>query len=273
MIYLRLAGGLGNQLFQLGAAIKLSKVNGAEIRISTLGLSAYSEIRTVGLFQIIEVASHPCKIDLSSNSISLIADKIRIGRWIPIVGISDRNIISSSKGYIPNTLFLDGYFQDFWKKEEFLELIDGLKPLLKREKLKDVRIDQNDLLVHFRGGDFINHPDLSVVDFEWFKRSVRHALNKNEYVSHIKILSEDESSAFKLKDYLEGKICRPISVIHSETICSDFNLISSASLKIISNSTFAFWGHALGDGIAYSPPLVRKGVSRKWALKNEFFIQ
>ena len=55
MIQTRLAGGLGNQLFQFAASIAISKIYNSEIFLYTEGLKKYAVHRDFGIDKILRI--------------------------------------------------------------------------------------------------------------------------------------------------------------------------------------------------------------------------
>ena len=248
MLFSRMVGGLGNQLFQIAACLKYRK-RGEKVIISFLG-DIHIPKRNNCLNSIFEIPNW-LNFDSSNNinfATKFIAKKsatLRFGSYLPYISINDRNW--SSRNYrssIKKVLFLDGYFNQNWTytnlKNAFMQL--NLKPIELKEEYCE--ICKNDVVIHIRGGDFLKISNLNICKLDYYKKSIKYALSKG--YSTFKIISEDQNYGKKILQELKSCFLDlKISMVKSESIKNDFNIIRSSKFAILSNSTFSWWASFL----------------------------
>ena len=118
MLFSRMVGGLGNQLFQTAALLKYRR-EGEKVIISFLG-DIHIPRRENCLNYIFEIPKwlyldNSSKLSLSTKFLARISAGLRFGSFLPLISINDRNF-NSKNYYIPSKkiLFLDGYFNKKW---------------------------------------------------------------------------------------------------------------------------------------------------------------
>ena len=164
---------------------------------------------------------------------------------MPLIGINDRNFNYQKSNFLSQKfLFLDGYFNQNWKYRELNSLFSilKLKPILLND-YKQKLCNQN-VIVHIRGGDFLSIKNLNICKLNFYKKSIEYALSKG--LNTFTIISEDKRYGKAV--IKELKKCLPdlrISIMKSDSIKNDFNLIRSAKFAILSNSTFSWWASFL----------------------------
>ncbi|MDC1255763.1 alpha-1,2-fucosyltransferase [Paracoccaceae bacterium] len=224
MIYLRLHGGLGNQLFQLATAISLAS---GKILIDDRSLSSYRSKRQNGLPSVLNL---PDWIEFQKINLT----KLRLPRFINNrYLVSDQTPELTAKQYCKLKV-IDGYFQD-GLTVSFAEQVKHVRPLLKSIKTGD--LTQNQCVIHIRGGDFFttNSPILGP---NYYLRQINLMLENG--INKFVITTDDKKYATKIlnesgRDYQ----------FHDGTVAEDFSLLKNASNKILSNSTFSVWANAL----------------------------
>jgi len=143
-------------------------------------------------------------------------------------------------------LFFDGYFIHNWLYEQLNELFSQLKlrPIsLNREHIK---ICNENVIIHVRGGDFLKIKHLNICDSYYYKKAIEYALRKG--FNTFKVISEDRQYAKEIiKEMKKYFIDLKISILKSNSIKNDFNIIRSSNLAILSNSTFSWWASFLSN--------------------------
>jgi len=248
MIFSRIVGGLGNQLFQTAACLKYRNPR-EKVIISFLGHIHIP--KRINCLDSIFVRpdwlyfDNSNDLNVTTKFVAKTSASIRLGSYLPFISINDRNF--SSRNYrssIKKILFLDGYFNQNWTynslKNAFMQL--KLKPIeLKEEYLQ---ICNKDVVIHVRGGDFLTIPNLNICNLEYYKKSVSYAMSKG-YCS-FKLISEDQKYGKEiLKEIKKCFIGLKIQMLNSNSIKNDFNLIRSSKLAILGNSTFSWWASFL----------------------------
>jgi hypothetical protein len=229
MIYLRLAGGLGNQLFQLAAAITISNKTNIPIRIYSKSLNKYEVSRDFKL----SFLGYTDSINI--NTIHKIILRYRLVKFLSFFSnsfISDTNFNLKK---LKKTIYLDGYFHNLNEIELGMKILK--KSFFKIEidnilKKINLNIDfENDLAVHVRRGDYLTKKNKKIykkLGYKYYSSSLKKIKYNNIYIFCTeKIdfnldLNQKEMYLYNLNDI------------------EDFMLMSKFKKLIISNSTFAF---------------------------------
>ena len=250
MLFSRMVGGLGNQLFQTAALLKYRRQK-EKVIISFLG-DIHIPKRVNCLRSIFEMPDwlyfdNSRKLNLLTRLLARSSAGLRFGSYLPLVGINDRNF-NHKKSYFfsKKLLFLDGYFNqgyDYAELHYLFSLLKLKKIKLNKEKLK---ICNQNVVIHIRGGDFLSINNLNICKFAYYKNSIEYCLSKG--AKTFLVICEDQSYAKhiikELKNYFSDL---QISLLKSDSIKNDFNLIRCSKLAILSNSTFSWWASFLSN--------------------------
>jgi hypothetical protein len=273
MIYLRLSGGLGNQLYQIAAAslISHSAVKPRGVIPLIDGLTKYKQPRQPDSIKILEINEWLLQPQSFNKNIwTRLAIDVRAGRWLPFWGISDRNFWKINLHNIKNNYILDGYFQHGWTQAKFSRALNKM-PVAPISISAKNRIAINEVIIHIRGGDFLHLPRFQIVDAQFYIRAVHQA--KEHGFNRFAVISDDPAYANTICSEIRRSVPRiDIRLIpQGETTLIDFDTLRSASARIIGNSTFAWWASAFGSktSITWSPPMFAKGDYRDFFLSNE----
>ena len=248
MLFSRIVGGLGNQLFQTAACLKYRKQK-EKVIISFLG-DIHVPKRVNCLNYIFERPNwlyfdNSPYLNLPTQFIAKTSASLRFGSYLPLISINDRNFSSINyRSSAKNVLFLDGYFNQKWS---YLTLKKAFSQL----KLRQIELDKvslqtckKDVVIHVRGGDFLTIPNLNICDLKYYKKSISYAISKGYY--SFKLITEDQIYGKEiLKEIKKSFIDLNIQMLNSDSIKNDFNLIRSSKLAILSNSTFSWWASFL----------------------------
>ena len=248
MLFSRIVGGLGNQLFQTAACLKYRKQK-EKVIISFLG-DIHVPKRVNCLNYIFERPNwlyfdNSPYLNLPTQFIAKTSASLRFGSYLPLISINDRNFSSINyRSSAKSVLFLDGYFNQKWS---YLTLKKAFSQL----KLRQIELDKvslqtckKDVVIHVRGGDFLTIPNLNICDLEYYKKSISYAISKGYY--SFKLITEDQIYGKEiLKEIKKSFIDLNIQMLNSDSIKNDFNLIRSSKLAILSNSTFSWWASFL----------------------------
>lgn len=276
MIYLRLAGGLGNQLFQLAAATHLSALKNDRVTLVHDGLTRYSSARNSESIRLFAPEFLDGFDSLPRNHPwSLLLDRSRLGRWLPVWGINDASFAQVAAGVrrVPHgSLFMDGYFQAGWRFENLMSVAMRMRGAL----IHPVHLpDQTSrtLLLHIRGGDFLKVPLHQVVDLAYYEHAVREMTRAGAVFDRCLCVTDDHGHASSLLHALREKVRLPDVVIRmpAQDPLDDFRLIGAHPWRIIGNSTFSWWAALLGrhDGLLISPKQFTRERDRDLCLPFE----
>jgi len=243
-------GGLGNQLFQTAAFLKY-RSRGEKVIISFLG-DIHIPKRENCLNYIFEnpdwlYYDNSKKLNLFTRFIARSSAGLRFGSFLPYIGINDRNFsLKNSNFYNKKILFFDGYFNNNWDYEQISGLFRKLKLRPINLNKEEIKICNDNVIIHVRGGDFLKIKHLNICDTYYYKKAINYALKKG--FKNFKVISEDQAyGKFIIKEMSKYFVDLKISILKSNSIKNDFNIIRSSNLAILSNSTFSWWASFLSN--------------------------
>lgn len=249
MLFSRMIGGLGNQLFQTAAFLKYKK-NNEKVIISFLG-DIHVPKYNCCLNEIFEIPNwlyfdNSRNLTLFTKLLARSSASLRFGSYLPLIGINDRNFYKKNFLFCDKkVLFFDGYFQN-WQYEKLKQLFSQLRLksiILKRE---DLKICNENVLIHIRGGDFLKIKNLNICKVDYYKKSINYFFSKG--LTNYKVVCADQKYGKKIIEELKNNfIDLNISLINPKSISDDFNIIRSSKLAILGNSTFAWWASFLSS--------------------------
>lgn len=242
MINVRLAGGLGNQIFQLACALRYAKYDIEKIRLRVDDLSKYKTPRKFELPKLFDLTLNFCK---PSSSLLL---KTRLARFLKFTPcfVNDKNYLM--KREYPH-LYLDGYFQF----EQDWELLAPAAIYLQQVLNEKYSLQKtNNLVIHARGGDFLNNENSRSHQYEFYEK----VLNRHELApfSTGELYCSDQVYAQDIVKYFAGNgIDLHYRASGDDDWEADFKRLMSAKLLIGSRSTFAWWASLLGEVNCFFP--------------------
>ena len=235
MVVIRLAGGLGNQIFQMGAALLLLQERGkknTKLLVDDTALSSYFSSRESELINFFQ-------FDESVQFKKVFYTKFRLPKIITNqFFVSDKNYPSSLKCDF-SYMLLDGYFQDCFKQNQFEKMTAILRS--KFITIINKPLDYSSVVIHIRGGDFISLGWDSICNYEYYQSAIDF-FKKQHGISNFIVVTDDRFYASKLMQSL-GVKC----VFTNGNAESDFHTISKYPNRILSSSTFSFWASVLGE--------------------------
>jgi hypothetical protein len=251
---LRLAGGLGNQLFQISKAISICSES-RDIFISTKHLIKYAVAHEFATNQIISLESFGCASNFDDYILSLRLPKLFTWNKWGLCLISDKNDMCNKEHQQYG--IIDGYFQD-----SDIKRLENLKPFLRQnESIEEI------IAVHFRGGDFfkLGHTKFEINKFyeDAIESALDYGLSRKIY-----LVTDDPALAKSIESL------KRIEIVDGNVGCH-FNLIRKARIKIYNNSTFSLCAAALGDKetLCFTTGKNISGLMRNSFLDNERIIQ
>lgn len=273
MIYLRLAGGLGNQLFQVAAASLYSQWINQSVSLIKDGLSRYDSPRELLFSQILQPKDGSWYFSNPNSLIGICSGRIRLGRLpIPVLSVNDRHIsrpIHSVTFRLPR--FMDGYFQQFWTYELFCKALSGFS-IRSLPKNRPLSLENNRVAVHIRGSDFLKVKGFDLVDSSFYLNCFSEAIASG--YNYFDVYTDDLVYSESILSPIRSRYpCISIEVASSGSVLDDFYGIRSASARIIGNSSFAWWAAALSQGgPTWSTPYIVEQRRRPFALDGEIHV-
>ena len=263
MIITRLAGGLGNQIFQLGAGLLLrNKLKNTSLIIDDTHLSSYDVKRENELIHFFSLEN----VRFKKNFLTKFRLPIKLSfksSFCPFVG--DKNFQYIKNNIKLSNYILDGYFQESITQDDFNEEIMILKQILNYQ----LKLNENGCVIHIRGGDFVKLGWNSVTPKEYYINAMKKMV-QNYDIEKFYIVTDDKEYA--------NSILKDLDFTYEfigKSMKEDFYLIGSFRYRILSSSTFALWASALGDNedsVVIAPELWTPNRKREVFLPNEIRI-
>jgi hypothetical protein len=244
MIYIRFAGGLGNQLFQLAAGLEVQHKTNLPICIYIDALSKYHTKRKPLILEFIGSSKQICHCKPSWKTYLL---KKRVGKllfqFLFPFSINSKTILKFKQSL--NFYLIDDYFQDINKIPNGME---KLKSIITQRMVADNKIknivknvlnvtDQNQIAaLHIRRGDYIDKryissfPSLCETYYE--NAIIKFGINIKKLI----VFSDDPEIQFGF--FSNYEIIR-VSNLHLNDV-QEFLLMSVFNNIVIANSTFSF---------------------------------
>jgi hypothetical protein len=225
--YIFFSGGLGNQLFQMGAYLKLRE----KYPLITVDLTALNFPIRGETKRAYELGDYI--YDNVENGSLLRRYMLEVSRKIRAPFLSYETLDLDSVWYY-------GYFQ----KKEYAA---ATKNYLNDIKFINIEKIKNNFAFHFRLGDFVNNRKASKLSGVIDESYILNALKLVPENCQIDVFSDEPKKA---KEILEGLGGKNININFSEhkknTPWEDIKEISTYKNVICSNSTFSYWGAYLG---------------------------
>lgn len=249
MIYVRIRGGLGNQLFQYSAARSLADRLNVNLGLDTREYNAGSPFE-MGLkhFNIRAEFNPKGLIKHRKNGFSKYILDIALGNHKNVYkenNLSFNNLFHS----LPNKTYLKGY----WQSEKYFEnnqknIFKDLQIIAPQSKKNIKTLENisktNSVSLHIRRGDYVTNSAYNMkhgtCSLDYYKKSVDYlskSLNKNFTIF---AFSDDPEWVFKnLKLPMDIQFIEHNS---SKKNYEDLRLMSQCNHNIIANSSFSWWG-------------------------------
>ncbi len=267
MIIVRLSGGLGNQMFQYAAALRLAHVHDAVLKIDTSRLDKTEPLETpreyeLGCFRITAGKAAAGERELCGD----LAEKSRK----PLFRVLRKcGFLPSNNGFryyrersfsfdgrvlrLPDNICLDGY----WQCEKYFRdirdtitseftLRDG--PAGKNARLAEQIEACNSVSLHVRRGDYVANPAAAhfhgVCGLDYYSGAIEE-IKKRVVAPHLFVFSDDpEWAATNIRSDI------PVTFAdHNGTGDGgrDLDLMRLCKHNIIANSSFSWWGAWLNE--------------------------
>lgn len=262
MIISKLMGGQGNQMFQYAAGLALAQRHNTEFLVDINYLKDKSkryfrhENRDYELNMFNLSAKLATDMQISKFTVPRQGNKYiyhlkkRIFREHNVFDAKDI-VVPCHLLDLPGNSYLQGYFQNpgFFSniKERVRAEFTFINPLpdCYQPILKEIQLN-NSVCVHFRRGDFVNHPILDIIDLKFYYRAIELLAEKMDSPK-LFIFSDDISwcqENFKPRKIRIEFVNQFLSGSDSEY---HLQLMVACKHFIIPNSTFSWWGAWLSN--------------------------
>lgn len=287
-------GGLGNQLFQLTAAISIAKEckieilkgfgNGRETIEGDLEIESYDLPSNVNIddrrnYFISKLCSYLLSRNLLKNKKTSQKMFISFARLIVTLYFSTvffqtiRLSILSDIGYDEKfdqkANFILGYFQSpKWFTFDAVEKIKNMRPKIIPKNLKlhlETAARDKPVILHLRLGDY-KFEDFGTLNHQYYSEALEK-LGIEREVKPIWLFSDEPGEAYtiinQVRKYPDVKVMESYNLNSAQVL----ELMRSGRDYIIGNSTFGWWGAFLNDSqnkmVIYPNPWFKSGVTPK----------
>ncbi len=263
MIYLRLCGGLGNQLFQLAQALSRCEMRPEKIRIYSGDLGSYEVPRSYELDKL---------FNLSFSTSGPYSSAFLASRIVKIVSMN--NIFINDKNYFPiyrsrwPVCFLDGYFQF---EQNWDDIRDSIE-FMRKNLLRGIVVpNKSGLVVHARGGDFLLDGKSHQHQISFYQNCLPFLAERG--LNSGILYCSDAEYGLTIKTFFKEEGIDLEFVSNSDASWEDdFKKMANAALLIGSRSTFCWWASVLGRVTSLFPSDFHIGTKRKLFHPNEVII-
>lgn len=251
MIFIRLSGGLGNQLFQLCAGLVLSKKVNMDYSFYLEGLKSYNTPRSFMLGEIADELGIKEKGGEVPFLCRLIV-KYRVNKIITFFSwnINENNLERPN----PSSFYIvDDYFQSVQFIEHTIAEIRFIVNKICKQKyfLQDVLLKikefaSNEIIVlHIRRGDYINVKEnknlFCFLDKEYYQKGIEEMSINIPY--YLIFSDETDEAKINIGNWENVLLARDFELSDFE----EFLLMTQFSNYIIANSTYSFWAATLSN--------------------------
>jgi hypothetical protein len=227
-IVIKLAGGVGNQLFQYCLGRRLADKNNDRL---LLDASYYQK------------AKH-CKYELDRFN-------IRVDNPTPEDNTRQYQLVQeNTMSFIPEVLELKGdiILQGYWQNPKYIEqyLVEELSFTKGNVSIS------NRLGIHVRGNDYKGWKKFDVCTYEYYNKAFKKVKKYIDGYTHIEVFTDDIPYA----RYLLWDIAQEANLTYLDIpdTVEAMKQLAWCNQKICSNSTFAWWACTLGvSGMFYFP--------------------
>lgn len=274
-----LRGGIGNQLFQVAAAIFFAKETNLKTVLVNQGTPLLNLRQITDVSNLTEDSFYLRSMTFSPlRLLGAQAGKIfrglgnHIGDLHPFISVSVRQYRSTTVGYdprlteiTPGTIVL-GYFQTWRYFTAVRDQLPGraFEPADPSNWYKTMleRINSTDILaIHVRQGDYAKVDEIGVLPLGYYSKALKLLKSSGSDWEEVWVFSDEPDAARKLLEQeLAGTIAHYVEAPLESPDFESLLLMSNARQLITANSTFSYWAAILGrpgKRVVYPDPWFR----------------
>ena len=249
MIYSRIRGGLGNQLFQYSVARSLADKLNTDLGLDTRDFDQHSPY-SVGLknFNIRAEYNPPCMIRHKKDGI--------IRYMVDIALFKHKNVYKEPHLYFDKNVYSlpdKSYLKGYWQSEKYIEknktnilndlTITNLQSF-QNKRISEKIADTKSVSLHIRRGDYVSNTAYNVThgtcSLSYYKNAINHLIKKIGEDFTVFAFSDDP-------EWVLSNLKLPVDIQFitnnsSEHNYEDLRLMSECKHNIIANSSFSWWG-------------------------------
>ena len=264
-VYLRIVGGLGNQLFQYSYALACARSQGRQLIVNTYYQNHF----------IHPLARDSAKREFVLDRLGILADDVRV------VNRKEKNIldillklhvlryrlIRSVANNVVSVDFLDDYYSSGRDFVHSKKIVNEIKAIYYERNQSESETGEA-CFVHVRAGDLLNQPSNPKCSVDYYKNAFD--LMEKYSVKKYNVITEDVEYA---KTVLPKDKRWKIEYRKSDTEINDFKSLTKSKYIISANSTFSWWAAMLSDCILFvSPPFFYRCGDKPAGQNNEVIV-
>jgi hypothetical protein len=248
-LYVKIHGGIGNQLFQIASGYGIAKkynklliiVN--DNNVETFNHNSYLNVYIDNIFRDNFLMINEEHLDKSIITYS------EINNIVDCFTYDDKIIENSKINGVEQDIFLHGYFQNekYFKdyKHNILNLFKN-ESIISELKRKYIHLNHS-FFIHVRRGDYAFNNLYEIYHQKYFWKSFKYIEeNKNIIKPHFYILSDDIECCKQFEMF--NTFCPRKTFIENESALNSLYIMSLCSFGgICSNSTFSWWGSYMNE--------------------------
>lgn len=251
MIISKILGGLGNQMFQYAIAKSIANKNKDVFKLDISGFDTYKlhngyRLNCFNIDETIATKDDVISLKGNENLFFKLLKKLKVHK---VKTYYKEKEITVFDDYVfkYEDIYLDGYWQNelYFNnvRDDLLKEFTIKKELSQKMTLLLQKIKASESVsVHVRRGDYLNHPDVGVLDVQYYKSAVKYIKGKTKSPVFF-IFSNDLDWCKKNFSFIED--C--VFVEHGTSDIEDITLMSNCCHNIIANSSFSWWGAWLNN--------------------------
>ena len=249
-VFIRLQGGVGNQLFQYAAGVAvagvrnvrvLSRAPKPQLSLDELAPGVLRNASRVDLLAIGQVDGYTQRHIQRVLRRGLRGRRLRAEGLVCSQGDLDHESMSV-RTYTRRPIIMQGYFQDpSWYEPADDTVVRQLLEHAPPEWEAALRLEY--AVISFRRGDYM--PLGWCVEMDYYHRSLEH-LDRN---LPLVVVGDDRSFALSFANNLAQRGWKVIEppVLHENPSINDFWVIAAARDVVMSNSSFCWWATRVGE--------------------------
>jgi hypothetical protein len=264
MIYTRLHGFLGNQMFQYAAAADLAARLGVEVALDPRRAMAKGQGNLTEVFDLPVAAPSNLPPDQNQRPVAYTAWRY-LGR---------KPVLRREKtlGYAPaiRTWGDESYLHGYWQSEQyFANVIDHLRDVFvmtppmspQNAEMAQQIAEGQSVALHVRRGDYVALGASAVCDQAYYTAALKTVTDGLADSPKVFVFSDDPAWA---RDNLEVPFDKVVVDLNGrDTAYEDMRLMSLCKHNIIANSTFSWWSAWLNQN-----PSKRVTAPARWFGNN-----
>jgi hypothetical protein len=248
-IYVKIHGGIGNQLFQIASGYGISRKHNKILIIvndnnpNTFNHNSSLNVYLENIFRDQFLMINEDKLD------KIVATYSEINNIVDCFSYNDKIIENSKINNTEQDLFLYGYFQNekYFRdyKHEIIKFFKN-ESIISELNKKYIHLNHS-FFIHVRRGDYVGNNLYQIYTGKYYWKSYSYIKNDRNFINaHFYILSDDIEFCKQLNEFNKFGMRR--TFIENETALNSLYIMTLCNFGgICSNSTFSWWGSYMNE--------------------------